>query len=402
MNEKINEYPSIIMTSNDKNIRFGCVPIRADMQGLKLEGKIPFKETTRLSSSRPAPFFEKQFSDIFYKIIQMKTNLFALAFGGGQNAYLSAPTSLAEAMFATSEVDTCSNYISDKSKELTTFSDRTFKSIVYLKEAYLNVNKKSVILGERVLIRDKFLIDDKTKNITKKIYLNGIIEEDFNKNIGSDKSTFIPTNNHMVAGGPVFSTTLGTINETNITAHLNSIEKMFKEDLKKLENNPALDKNDISKREQYIKDYKINLEKNLRLSRATNFMKLDFSDFIISPIRSKAPYYQGKKASVLAENIKYIKNSTAYWPVLTAVIGNARTNTGGYMAAPGGVLFQNVFVRLFTQPLGRPECFFPFQDNYLIANGEASTTYEEKYAPTPVYSTKSVVAGYTVGKSKTV
>ena len=56
---------------------------------------------------------------------------------------------------------------------------------------------------------------------------------------------------------------------------------------------------------------------------------------------------------------------------------------------------------MYTQPLGRPECFFPYQDNYLFVEGESSTAYTEQYAPTPVYSTKSVVAGYTVSKNST-
>jgi hypothetical protein len=101
----------------------------------------------------------------------------------------------------------------------------------------------------------------------------------------------------------------------------------------------------------------------------------------------------------LGEQIKYGKNLTVYWPLLYAAIGSAKTiGFGGEYPVPGGVIIDGSYVPMYTQPLGRPECFYPYPDNYYYVNGESSTAYTEQYAPTPVYSTKSVVAGYTVSK----
>jgi len=403
----MNQYPSIIVTSNDKNIRFGVIPIRADIQGLKQEGKISLSETARPSNARPNYFFERQFSDIFWKKIQAKNSLSALALGGGQNAFLGAPTSLMEAMNTVNEVNICGEYISSvnrSSKSITSvdggaFSNRILKSIVYLKEAYLNTNKKSIILGDRVLIRDKFLKNEKTKKIVKEIYYNGVLAGKFSESLGANKITFVPTNNHMVAGGPLFQTTgFSTIKGSNKTAYLNSIKKIFKDDLEKLRNNPTLDQNILIKRQQEQEIYLSNLEKNIGYN-STSIITSDFSDFVISTIKAKEAYYNGKKNSILGEQIKYGKNLTVYWPLLYAAIGSAKTiGFGGEYPVPGGVIIDGSYVPMYTQPLGRPECFYPYPDNYYYVNGESSTAYTEQYAPTPVYSTKSVVAGYTVSK----
>jgi hypothetical protein len=403
----MNEYPSVIVTSNDKNIRFGAMPIRADIQGLKQEGKIPFSETARPSYARPNYFFERQFSDIFWKKLQSKNLLTALAIGGGQNAFLSTPTNLMEAMNAVNELNACGEYISNvnrSAKAITAatgggFSNRIFKSTVYLKEAYLNTNKKSVILGDRVLIRDKFLTNEKTKKVIKQTYYNGVLVGKFSESVGSNKVTFVPTNNHMVAGGPLFQTNaFSTIKGTNKTAYLNSIKKIFKDDLEKLNNNPTLDPSIINKRKQEQETYLSNLEKNIGYNSSSVIIS-DFSDFITSKINAKEPYYKGKKNSILGEQIKYGKNLTAYWPAIYAQIGDARTTfLAGDYDVPGGILIDGAYVTMSTQPLGRLECFYPYLDNYYIVNGETSTAYIEQYAPTPVYSTKSVVAGYTVSK----
>ena len=72
---------------------------------------------------------------------------------------------------------------------------------------------------------------------------------------------------------------------------------------------------------------------------------------------------------------------------------------GGEYPIPGGTLIHGAFAPMYTQPLGRPECFYPYQDNYVFINGESKTAFNEQYAPTPVYSTKSVVAGYFPSKT---
>jgi hypothetical protein len=401
------QYPSIIITSNDKNIRFGVMPIRADIEGLKEEGKIPFSETARPSNTRPNYFLERQFSDIFWKKIQAKNSLSALAIGGGQDATIGAPTSLMEAFSVLSAASACGNYLSSVMqavKSITSvdggaFSNRIFKSIVYLKEAYLNTNKKSIILGDRVLIRDKFLIDKKTKKPVKKIYYNGVLVEKFSESLGANEITFVPTNNQMVGGGPLFQTTaFSTIKGVNKTAYLNSIKKIFKDDLGKLKNNPTLDPNILIKRQQEQEIYLSNLEKNIGYNSTSRILS-DFSDFVTSTLNSKEPYYKGKKNGILAEQIKFGKRLTVYWPVVNVAIGSASNITsGGEYPVPGGVLIDGALVPMYTQPLGRPECFYPYPDNYVYVNGDSSTAYTEQYAPTPVYSTKSVIAGYTVSK----
>lgn len=404
----MNQYPSILVTSNDKNIRFGVLPVRADIEGLKREGKISLLEVGRPSQARPNYFLERQFSDIFWKKIQAKNSISALAIGGGQNAFLGAPTNLMEAMNAVNEVNECGAYISSfnqSAQSITSvvggaFSNRIFKSIVYLKEAYLNTNKKSVILGDRVLIRDKFLINEKTKKIVKQVYYNGVLTEKFSESIGAAEITFIPTNNHMVAGGPLFqSNGLSAIKGTNKTSYLNSIKKIFKDDLQKLKNNPTLDPSILIKREKEQETYLSNLEKNIGYNSTSTILS-DFSDFVISKINAKEPYYKGQKNTVLGEQIKYGKNLTVYWPAIYAAIGSAKTiGFGGEYSVPGGILIDGAYIPMYTQPLGRPECFYPYQDNYYYVNGESTTAYTEQYAPTPVYSTKSVVAGYFPAKT---
>lgn len=398
------EYPKVILTSNDKNIRFGVLPVRADLEGLKREGKVPFGESARPSSSRPNYYLERQFSDIFWKKTQTKNNLAALAIGGGQNAGLGTPTNLFEAINAVDEVGNCGAYISDVNRSAVpinnsnggAFSNRVLKSIIYLKEAYLNTNKKSVILGDRVLIRDKFLIDEKTKKIVKQIYHNGILAENFSKSLGANEVTFIPTNNHMVAGGPLFQTNLfGGVNNTSKVAHLNSVKKIFKDDLEKLKMNPSLETQELAKREKERQEYLSNLERNIGYNSTSRILS-DFSDFVTSTLNPREPYYKAKKNTVLGEQIKFGKKLTVYWPVVNAAIGSASNLTsGGEYPVPGGVLIDGAFVPMYTLPLGRPECFYPYPDNYVYVDGESKTAFNEQYAPTPVYSKKSVVAGYT-------
>lgn len=398
------EYPKVILTSNDKNIRFGVLPVRADLEGLKREGKVPFGEATRPSSARPNYYLERQFSDIFWKKAQTRNVLGALALGGGQNAFLGAPTSLVEAINVLNEVGNCGAYISNANQSAKpinnsnggAFSNRVFKSIIYLKEAYLNTNKKSVILGDRVLIRDKFLIDTKTKKIVKQIYYNGILAQDFSKSLAANKVSFVPTNNHMVAGGPLFQSNLfGGVNKTDKGAYLNSIKKIFKDDLQKLKMNPSLDPQEFAKREKEQEEYLSNLERNLGYNSTSKILS-DFSDFVTSTLNPKEPYYKGKKNAILGEQIKFGKKLTVYWPVVFAGIGPASNLTsGGEYPVPGGVLIDGALVPMYTQPLGRPECFYPYPDNYVYIDGESKTAFNEQYAPTPVYSKKSVVAGYT-------
>lgn len=398
------EYPKAILTSNDKNIRFGVLPVRADIEGLKREGKLAFGEAARPSNTRPNYYLERQFSDIFWKKTQTRNSLGAVALGGGQNASLGTPTSLVEAINAVNEVDNCGAYISDVTRSAIpinnsnggAFSNRVLKSTIYLKEAYLNTNKKSVILGDRVLIRDKFLIDEKTKKLVKKIYYNGILAENFSKSLSASKVTFIPTNNHMVAGGPLFQSNLfGGVNGTNKTSYLNLIKKIFKDDLEKLKINPSLNPQDLGKREKEQQEYLSNLERNIGYN-STSKISSDFSDFVTSTLNPKEPYYKGKKNTILEEQIKFGKKLTVYWPVVSAGIGQATNiNLGGKYPVPGGVLIDGASVQMYTEPLGRPECFYPYPDNYLYINGESKTAFNEQYAPTPVYSKKSVVAGYT-------
>ena len=401
------QYPKVILTSNDKNIRFGVLPVRADLEGLKREGKMPFGEAARPSNARPNYYLERQFSDIFWKKSQTKNNLTALAIGGGQNAFLGAPTSILEAVSVLDAANECNSYLGSVMqavKPITSvsggaFSNRVLKSIIYLKEAYLNTNKKSIILGDRVLIRDKFLIDTKTKKIVKEVYYNGILAQNFSKSLGASKVTFIPTNNHMVAGGPLFQTNLfAGVDKTNKVAYLNSIKKIFKDDLQKLKMNSSLDPQELAKREKEQQEYLSNLEKNIGYNSTSRILS-DFSDFVTSTFNPKEPYYKGKKNGILGEQIKFGKRLTVYWPVVNAAIGSASNITsGGEYPVPGGVLIDGAYVPMYTQPLGRPECFYPYPDNYYYLDGESKTAFNEQYAPTPVYSTKSIVAGYTVSK----
>ena len=146
----------------------------------------------------------------------------------------------------------------------------------------------------------------------------------------------------------------------------------------------------------------MNLGNNIGYNSVSS-IKSDFSDFVTSTLNPKEPYYKGKKNTILGEQIKFGKKLTVYWPVVFVGIGFASNLTsGGEYPVAGGVLIDGALVPMYTQPLGRPECFYPYPDNYLYINGESKTAFNEQYAPTPVYSTKSVVAGYTVTKSKTV
>jgi hypothetical protein len=409
------EYPKIILSSNDKNIRFGVLPVRADLEGLKREGKLASGEATRPSNARPNYYLERQFSDIFWKRTQTKNDLVSLAVGGGQNAALGGPTSLAEAFQTLNEVSNCGAHIDSynkMSKPILSggarsgdgFSSRVLKSIIYLKEAYLNNNKKSVILGDRVLIRDKFLIDTKTKKIVKETRYNGILAQDFPKSLAANKVSFAPTNNHMVAGGPLFQSNLfAGVSKTDKEAYLNTIKKIFKDDLQKLKMNPSLDSQELAKREKEQEEYLLNLGNNISYnsgSRISSIMSSDFSDFVTSTLNPKEPYYKGKKNSILGEQIKFGKKLTVYWPVVFVGIATASSlSDGGKYAVPGGVLIDGALVPMYTSPLGRAECFYPYPDNYGYVNGESKTAFNEQYAPTPVYSTKSVVAGYTVAKT---
>ena len=398
------EYPKVILTSNDKNIRFGILPVRADLEGLKREGKVPLGEAARPSNARPNYYVERQFSDIFWKKTQTRNSLGAVILAGGQNAALGMPTSLAEAFQVLNGANECNNYLStvmQAVKPITrvsggAFSNRVLKSTIYLKEAYLNTNKKSVILGDRVLIRDKFLIDTKTKKIVKKIYYNGILVQDFAKSFTASKVSFVPTNNHMVAGGPLFQSNLfGGANKTNKAAYLNSIKKIFKDDLEKLKMNPSLNSQALAKREKEQEEYLLNLGNNIGYNSTSKILS-DFSDFVTSTLNPREPYYKGKKNTILGEQIKFGKKITVYWPVVFAGIGSASNLTsGGEYPVPGGVLIDGALVPMYTQPLGRFECFWPYPDNYGYINGESKTAFNEQYAPTPVYSKKSVVAGYT-------
>lgn len=393
----MNQYPSIIVTSNDKNIRFGAMPVKADIYGLKLERKIPFSQTASPSNSRPVYYLERLFSDIFWKLSQVGNSLSALVVGGGKDAFANSPTNLLEASVTVDAVDKC-GYVIDAAQAaaepISSNSNRVFKSTVYLKEAYLNNNKKSTILSNRILIRDKFLLDKQTKKITKKIFYNGVLEENFNQSFAANEVAFIPTNNHMVGGGPLFRTSFGTrLKSTDVFAYINSIKKLFVDDLEKLKNNPSIDPSIIIKRTQEQNNYINNLQLNLTF-RNSSYMEMDFSEYTITVRKSKEPYYKGKDGKgILAENIKYIKNQNIYWPTFKITIGSASS-----LAAPasyvGQTLFDGASIPIYSYPFGSAECFFPFVDNYFLVDGRISTSYEERYAPTPVYSTKSVVAGY--------
>jgi hypothetical protein len=393
----MNQYPSIIVTSNDKNIRFGAMPVRADIYGLKLERKIPFNQIASPSNSRPVFYLERLFSDIFWKLSQVRNSLSALVIGGGQNAFASSPTNLLEASVTVDSVEKCGSIIDGErasAEPISSNSNRVFKSTIYLKEAYLNSNKKSTILSDRVLIRDKFLLDEQTKKITKKIFYNGVLEENFNQSFAANEVAFIPTNNHMVAGGPLFRTSFGQkLKSTDITAYINSIKKLFADDLEKLKINPTIDPSIIIKREQQQNDYINNLQFNLTF-RNSSYMEMDFSEYTVTVKKSKEPYYKGKdNKGILAENIKYQKNQNIYWPTFKITIGSA-SSLEGSASYVGSSLFNGAQIPIYSYPFGSPECFYPFVDNYFLVDGRLSTNFEERYAPTPVYSTKSVVAGY--------
>ena len=306
----MNSYPSILITSNQKNIRFGAMPVRADIYGLKIEKKLPINETSFNSKIRPVYYPEQQFGNIFWRISQLKNDLSALVVGGGVT-YGPVPINLLTAIQTLHTSEICGNIIDNYkfgAKPLSNvFSSRIFKSVVYLKEAYLNKNKKSVILGDRVLIRDKFLLDEKTKKVIKKVFYNGVLAENFNQSFAANKVAFMPTNNHMVAGGPLFKTSFANLKNTDIIAYIKQLKLFFKEDLEKLKNNPTLDPDLLLKRTNEIDNYINNIQSNL-LAKNKNYITVDFCDFIVSVQKSNEPYYKNKdNKRVLAEHINILK-----------------------------------------------------------------------------------------------
>jgi hypothetical protein len=389
----MNLYPSILITSNDKNIRFGALPVRADIYGLNLQRKLPAQESKAGGNLRPAYYLEKQFGDIFWKMLQLKNDLSALVLGGG-GLFGIVPTDIQSATQSLQTNALCGTIIDNfqfgAQALANVFSNRIFKSTVYLKEAYLNDNTKSVILGKRVLIRDKFLLDEKTKKLVKKIYYNGVPSENFNQSFAANKVAFTPTNNHMVAGGPLFKTSFSGLKSTDIIAYINQVKLFFKQDLEELKNNPSLDPDLLLKRTNEINNYINNLQSNL-IAKSTSYITVDFSDYITTIQRAKEPYYKGKSKSILGEEIKYNKNKNIYWPYFEVTIGQAsNTSFGTYV---GAVLFNGASIPLYSYPFGYPECFYPYADNYYAVNGYITTAYQEYYAPTPVYTKKKIIAG---------
>jgi hypothetical protein len=390
----MNSYPSILITSNDKNIRFGAMPVRADIYGLKLQRKLPFQETASPSKIRPVYYPERQFGDIFWKILQLKNDLSAFVLGGGGGLFGPVPINIQSAVQALQTSELCGNIVdtlqSAAQPLANNYSSRIFKSTVYLKEAYLNTNNKSVILGERVLIRDKFLVDKKTQKLVKKIYYNGVPFENFSQSFAANKVAFTATNNHMVAGGPLFKTSFAGLKSTDIIAYINEIKLFFKQDLERLKENPSLDPNLLLKRTNEINNYINNLQSNLRAISSSS-ITVDFSDFITTVQRSKEPYYKGVKNSILGEEIKYLKNKNIYWPYFEVIIGDASST--GYGEYVGATLFNGASIPMYSFPFGYLECFYPNPDNYYAVNGFITTAYIEAYAPTPVYTKLKVIAG---------
>ena len=387
----MNSYPSILITSNDKNIRFGAMPVRADIYGLKLQRKLPFQETASPSKIRPVYYFERQFGDIFWKILQLKNNLVAFVLGGGGGLFGPVPTNLIDAINALQQSQECGSVVDTfqaAAKPLNGYSNRIFKSTVYLKQAYLNTNEKSIILGYRVLIRDIFLT--KNKKVIKKVFYNGVSEENFNQSFAANKVAFTPTNNHMVAGGPLFKTSFNELKSTYITAYISEIKLFFKQDLERLKKNPSLDPDLLLKRTNEINNYINNLQSNLTAISSSS-MTVDFSDFITTVERSKEPYYKGKANSILGEEIKYGRNKNIYWPYFEIKIGSASSSGDGDYV--GATLFNGASIPMYSFPFGSIECFYPNPDNYYIINGFITTAYIEAYAPTPVYTKLKVIAG---------
>ena len=390
----MNPYPSILITSNDKNIRFGSMPVRADIYGLKLQRKLPFLETASPSKTRPVSYPEKLFGDIFWKILQLKNDLSAFILGGGGGLFGPVPIDIQSAVQALQTSELCGNVVDTLQSAAqplnNIYSNRIFKSTLYLKEAYLNTNEKSIILGKRVLIRDKFLVDEKTKKLVKKIYYNGVPFENFNQSFAANKVAFTATNNQMVAGGPLFKTSFSKLKNTDITAYINQIRLFFKEDLEKLKQNPSLDPTLLLKRTNEINNYINNLQSNLRAISSSS-ITVDFSDFITTVQKSKEPYYKGKEKTILGEEIKYLKNKNIYWPYFEVTIGSASSAGNGQYV--GATLFNGASIPMYSFPFGYAECFYPNPDNYYAVNGFITTAYIEAYAPTPVYTKLKVIAG---------
>lgn len=388
----MNSYPSILITSNDKNIRFGAMPVRADIYGLKLQRKLPFQETASPSKTRPVYYTERLFGDIFWKILQLKNDLSAYVLGGGGGLFGPVPINIQSAVQSLQTSELCGNIVDglqSAAKPLSnSYSSRIFKSTVYLKQAYLNTNEKSIILGYRVLIRDIFLT--KNKKVIKKVFYNGISEENFNQSFAANKVTFTATNNHMVAGGPLFKTSFGKLKNTDIIAYINEIKLFFKQDLERLKKNPSLDPDLLLKRTNEINNYINNLQSNLTAISSSS-MTVDFSDFITTVQRSKEPYYRISKNDILGPDIKYLKNKNIYWPYFEVIIGSASST--GYGEYVGATLFNGASIPMYSFPFGSAECFYPNPDNYYAVNGFITTAYIEAYAPTPVYFKLKLIAG---------
>jgi hypothetical protein len=240
------------------------------------------------------------------------------------------------------------------------------------------------------LIRDKFLIDKKTQKLVKKIYYNGVPFENFSQSFAANKVVFNATNNHMVAGGPLFKTSFSRLKSTDIAAYINDLKLFFKKDLEELKKNPSLDPNLLLKRTNEINNYINNVQSNLTAISSSS-ITVDFSDFITTVQKSKEPYYKGVKNNILGEEIKYGRNKNIYWPYFEIIIGDA--SSSGYGDYVGATLFNGASIPMYSFPFGSIECFYPNPDNYYIINGFITTAYIEAYAPTPVYTKLKVIAG---------
>ena len=388
-----------IITNNQKNIRFGLFPINKDKYGLKLDRKIPSSEFLKgPGRKRPSSLSFRSFSNMFWKTAQVDINLSAFVNEGvGGFGLTSVPANIFEAINSVQDLSDCFAYIDSiraQSQPLNTTSTRINKYTIYLKENYENLNKTSIILNERVFIKDTFKVDKTVPSKSKYIettLLNFNDQRIFRESFGSEKLSVNLTNNHMVGGGPYFVSSFSSINKTQLQAFLKKIKKELNDQLESLENNPSLDKRLIALRSKDIDNYVNNLEKSLNkfsLSKVT----CDYSDFDISANWKAQDYYLGSPDSILASNIKNRKSFSSFWPVLTANIGLASTynNLGDLVGSMG---FPGSFAPFFSERFGRYECFFPSIDNYSSVDGQVTSLYEEYYPPTTVYGKNTIIAG---------
>jgi len=356
-------YPKILQRSSNRSIRFGNIPINGDLYA---NSPLGYKYW-QIANGRGAGIFKFDFipydvisfTRLFWGISQLKLQFI----GYKKSPFPLTPNPQGEFQL---KVEPIQEEDLDKfkipvsrialgiaaerigipaRKNVIQYAQRYVRNFRIKKKGYLNKNKNSIILGQRVLTPE-FDIDEKDKAANKITvgslkftnYVNQIEYNKLNTDFGNAEFTH---SNHLMAGGPLITNMLSLAssrtNNSSLSFNLNkqkeikekTVEAYYKKAKKQLEEEnvgfatrKSIDKKIKNKQGENQKEFLENLEKNIQgygrgifIDCSAYFFR---PNFIYDKKKKKTTLdredYKGKENGIFNKYIKKRHTNTVYYP----------------------------------------------------------------------------------------